>query len=331
MLQDRLEVSMEGQKIHKNPKESLFEVYKDLWVANEIRQNSQQYEIANENTRKLISGSDDGASSGNAQKVSDKLIADVSAKQKISLNKVLMGNGPFCPFGLNNELTYKIRLPSSDELLDVQSSQTKGKFTLKNCELEYQTIKSKELASEVQAGYKSGVKLDFEDVCHVKSMQILTTDTKISETINTPKVGPMYLLILFRNASEVNNEKYENPGVKSIRLDYKGDSNVIYQNGLKEPEFYNKARRVLGKNQLSTITKADFFKDKFCICLDLRTYEDNQIVGLRVSNTISRTQSGFTIHVELKTGRSNKLTADIFLVSHGQAQIQENSLQRIFV
>ena len=233
---------MEGQKIYENPKESLFEVYKDLWVTNEICQNSQQYGLANENTRKLTSGSDDGASSGNAQKVSDKLIADLSKKQKISLNKVLMGNEPLCPFGLNNELTYKIRLPSSNELLDVQSSQTKGKYTLKNCKLEYQTIKSKELAGGVQAGYKSGVKLDFEDVCHVKSMQILTSDTKISETINTPKVSPMYLLILFRNASEVDNKKYENPGVKSIRLDYEGDSNVIYQNGLKEPELYNEAR-----------------------------------------------------------------------------------------
>ena len=101
---------MEGQKIYENPKESLFELYKDLWVSEEIRQNSQQYGIANENTRKLISKSDDGGSSGNSQKVSDKLIADLSEKQKISLNKVLMGNGPFHPFGLNNELTYKIRL-----------------------------------------------------------------------------------------------------------------------------------------------------------------------------------------------------------------------------
>ena len=106
---------------------------------------------------------------------------------------------------------------------------------------------------------------------------------------------------------------------------------MIYQNGLKEAELYNKARRVFGKGELSTITKADFYKDKFAIVLDLRTHEDNQIVGSGVSNTISRTQSGFTVHMELKTGQSNKLTADIFLVSHGQAQIQENSLQRIFV
>ena len=145
LLQDRLEVSMEGQKIYENPKESLFEIYKDLWTSNEIRQNSQQYGLANENTCKLISKSNDAALSGNAQRVSDKLVADLSTKQKISLNKVLMGNGPFHPFGLNN----KIRLPASDDILNVQSSQSKRKYTLKNCKLEYQTVKSSELAARV--------------------------------------------------------------------------------------------------------------------------------------------------------------------------------------
>ena len=187
---------MEGQKIYENPKESLFEVYKDLWVSNEIRQNSQQYWLANLNTRKLISRSDDGASSGNDQKVSDKLVADLSEKQKISLNKVLMGNGPFHPIGLSNELTHKIRLPPSDDILNVQSSQTKGKYTLKNCELEYHTVKSSELG--VREGYRAGTKLDFEDVSHVKTIQIQTTDEKLSETVKTPKVLPIYMLIFSR-------------------------------------------------------------------------------------------------------------------------------------
>ena len=198
-----------------------------------------------------------------------------------------MGNGPFHPFGLDNELTYKIRLPASNDILNVQSSQTKGKFTLKNCELEYQKIKSGSLANSVREGYRFGTKLDFEDVCNVKTMQILTTDEKLSETVNTPKVSPICMLTLFKDASETDSEKYANPGVKSIRLDYEGDSKVIYQNGLKEPELYNEARRVFGKGELSTITKANFFKDKFCICLDLQTHEDNKITGSGESNTIS--------------------------------------------
>ena len=187
------------------------------------------------------------------------------------------------------------------------------------------------MAGRVRGNYQSGTKLDFVDVCHVKTMQILTTDEKLSETVNTPKVSPIYMLILFKDASETDSEKFVNPGVKSIRLDYEEDSNVIYQNGLKEPELYNEARRVFGKGELSTIIQAEFFNDKFCICLDLRTLEDNSIVGSGKSNTITRTQAGFAIHMELKTGRSKKLNADIFLVSHGSAQIQENSFRTVLV
>ena len=85
LLQDRLEISMEGKNIYENSKESTFEVFNDLCRSNETRQNSQQFGIANENTRKLISGSDDGASSGNNKK-RDKLISDLSQRQKISLS-----------------------------------------------------------------------------------------------------------------------------------------------------------------------------------------------------------------------------------------------------
>ena len=128
LFQDRLEIFVEGKKIYENPKESLFEIYKKLWTSDEVRQNSQQYGLANENTRKLISKSDDGASNGNAQKVSDKLIADFSSKQKISLNKVLLGNSPFYPFGLNNELTYKIRLPSSDGIFSMFNLHSEPRY-----------------------------------------------------------------------------------------------------------------------------------------------------------------------------------------------------------
>ena len=87
---------------------------------------------------------------------------------------------------------------------------------MKNCKLEYQTVKSSELAARVRANYQTGTKLDFEDVCHVKTIQILTSNEKLSETVNTPKVSPIFMLILFRNASDADSENFVNPGVKSI-------------------------------------------------------------------------------------------------------------------
>ena len=136
MLQDRLEVSMD-RRFMKIQRKVFLKYIKTFGYRTKSGRTHSNMGLRTKTQERLF-----GASSGNEQKVSDEQVADLSEKQKISLNKVLMGNGPFCPFGLNNELTCKIRLPSSDELLDVQSSQTKGKYSLKNCELEYQTPSS---------------------------------------------------------------------------------------------------------------------------------------------------------------------------------------------
>ena len=179
--------------------------------------------------------------------------------------------------------------------------------------------------------YKNGTKLDFTDYSHIKSVQILTTDAKLSETINTYKISPGFLSFLFVDPSWVDSERFQNPGVKSLRHDYKGDSNVIFQNSLKNPKIYNEARRIFGKNEVNAISKADFYKNKFCVALDLRSHQDNNTTGSGVSNTIGRTQAGFTVHFLIKTGRTKKLTMEVFLISHGQAQIQNNSLANVLI
>ena len=80
--------------------------------------------------------------------------------------------------------------------------------------LEYKTLRSSELANSVSNNY-NGCKLDFQDVSHIKTVQILTIDTKLSETINTPKVSPMYILFLFVDSTSVDSEEFVNPGVMS--------------------------------------------------------------------------------------------------------------------
>ena len=166
-------------------------------------------------------------------------------------------------------------------------------------------FKNSELNHQVSNAYQTGIKLDFTDVSHIKSVQILTTDTKLSETINTPKVSPWFILFLFINPSSVGSENFENPGVTSLRLDYEGQSNVIYQNSLKEAELYNEARKIFGKNEINTIGKTGFYKNKFCVDLDSRSHQDNNIVGFGLSNTIWRSQARLTVHFELKSGKKN--------------------------
>ena len=60
LLCDRLSVNVQGVEVYQNTGESMMEVYKDLRRTDEDRHNRQEFGVANENVRKLISKDDSG-------------------------------------------------------------------------------------------------------------------------------------------------------------------------------------------------------------------------------------------------------------------------------
>ena len=58
LLVDRLSIKVQGVEVYQNTGESILEVYKDLWRSDVDRANRQDFGIAAENVRKLISKDD---------------------------------------------------------------------------------------------------------------------------------------------------------------------------------------------------------------------------------------------------------------------------------
>ena len=142
MLQERLRIRLAGETVYDNNGENIYEVYKDFWKTNSQRLNMIEYGIGNENLRKLVSKDDNGARSGNMQKVSDALILSIYGhKQKICLDKIIRDHGLYAPFFMNNNFCYVLTLPESNKVMVVQNSQTLGTYTLEDLQLEYETRK----------------------------------------------------------------------------------------------------------------------------------------------------------------------------------------------
>ena len=65
----------------------MMEVYKDLWRTDEDRDNRQEFGVANENVRKLISKDDSGNKAAKTDGVLDLTIANMCDRMKIPLGK----------------------------------------------------------------------------------------------------------------------------------------------------------------------------------------------------------------------------------------------------
>ena len=77
LLVDRLSINVQGVEVYQNTGESLMEVYKDLWRSEEDRDNRQDFGIAPENVRKIVSKDDRGNKAAKTDGVLDLTIANM--------------------------------------------------------------------------------------------------------------------------------------------------------------------------------------------------------------------------------------------------------------
>ena len=89
---------------YTNDQESMYSVYKDLWLPEEQRKNMVDVGIMNENIRKLISEDD----STDKSVVADKTVVDVfDGRIRIKLGKILNDHGLYAPLDAGNIIKYK--------------------------------------------------------------------------------------------------------------------------------------------------------------------------------------------------------------------------------
>ena len=197
LLKSRLVVKFSGDIVYDNTGESLIEIYKDLWKPGYERSDMIEYGIGNENVRKLISKDDSEATSGNAQKLSDKLMFDIfGTKQCLKLEKILSTHGLYAPYGMMNNFQYVITLPKASDIMVAQSGQSVAGYSLKNLDL----------AEEVLKNYSVGRSLSFNHVTLMKTVEWDKDATLHNETINMPRKSMKAVVLLFRNTTITDSE-----------------------------------------------------------------------------------------------------------------------------
>ena len=180
-----------------------------------------EYGIVSENQRKLISKDDSGATSGDATKVSEKLLLDIfGTKQKICLDRIISDHGLYAPFQMNNNFQNIIMLPQSSEILVAQTGET--------LELEYETIENQAIANSVSSKYGSGRSLSYEHITLMQTSVWPAVSTLINENINIPRKSMKAIVLLFTNTTRKDSEEYIYPNITKVKLTIEGVRQTKY-------------------------------------------------------------------------------------------------------
>ena len=179
---------------YTNEQESLYSVYKDLWLPEEQRKNMADVGIMNENARKLIS-EDDGADNS---VVADKTVVDVfDGRVRIKLGKILNDHGLYAPLDAGNIIKYKLIFPKAEEIMVAQNNQKVARYTLEDVRLEYSSIENPDAYNKALNSFQSRT-LVFKDVNFIDEENWGKDTTLANKTINLPCSSMKYIVMLFR-------------------------------------------------------------------------------------------------------------------------------------
>ena len=137
LLVKKLEVMIGGTKIYQNGYESMFNVFHDKWKSEAELKKMARFGIASEQVRKYWSGA---TLPGAGSETADFRLVESRNRLCLKLDKVFKGSGAFYPYGVNQPITFRITLPSAEELMETASGKTATGYKLKDVLIRYDTI-----------------------------------------------------------------------------------------------------------------------------------------------------------------------------------------------
>ncbi|CAB4014919.1 Hypothetical predicted protein [Paramuricea clavata] len=306
LIANRLQIKVAGETAYDCSGESLYEIYKDLWLTVGDRNKMTEQGLASENLGKLISGDDSGVKVGDANKLADGLLHSVyGSKLRKQIDKIIADHGLYTPFSMNNNPMYILTLPQSDEIMTAQGGEAKGNYKLDNLELEYETIENDTLASEVSRMYSTGCSLSYKHVTLMRRSNLDKDLTIVNENINIPRKSMSAIVLLFTNRVRTDSEEYIYPNIDKVNLTIEGVPNAVFSQGLPK--------------------NSKFFSNGFALVIDLRSTQDDTTGG---GKKIVNTQSGVLLEIK-KRATTADVQCNIFVVSDALLNFANRDLSSI--
>ena len=193
----------------------IYEIFKDLFLSTNEREEMLLDGIKSTNLNKVRSGAGDKPTSGVDTEI--KLEAIYKNKYKINLDhQILTDHGAFYPQALYNDLTFELTLAPAAQVVR-GTDASKLVYKLKNIQLEYEVIRSKSLADHAASTYSYGKEFAYDLVMREKVVDVNRgTDGRLNVRVNPQRRSLKGLLLLYivpYTAGTRDSEHYLNPDI----------------------------------------------------------------------------------------------------------------------
>ncbi|KAL9983292.1 hypothetical protein ACROYT_G005439 [Oculina patagonica] len=174
-------------------------------------------------------------------------------KYRIRLeHQILTDHGAFYPQALYNDLVFELKLAAAEHVVS-GSDPTKLKYKLTNIQLEYEMIRSKDIADEALSAYSGGKEFAYDHIQRDKVVTFETgSDTRLNLRVNPQRRSLKGILLLFiekYDKGKRSSEKYINPDLTKVSVTVNGSPNMLYNNGIEGMDIWEEVKRFFMKEK----------------------------------------------------------------------------------
>ena len=310
-----------------------FDVYKiftDLFMPEEKSGNMVAEGIQSKKLSQIRSGAGDKPTTG--VDAENKLEKVYGKKYRINLDhQIMTDHGVFYPQALYTDLVFELVLAPADQVV-LGPDKTKLKYKLTNIQLEYEMIRSKDLADDATSVYENGKEIVYDHVSRNTVVRVNSATELINIKVDSQRRSMKGILLLFvepYTAGARDSEKYGFPDFEKVHVTINGSPNMVYNNGIESEDAWRQASRFFMKEkhkpQHMTLQKY-YAEDKFGLLIDLRSMASQEMHGS--GTRLVNTKDGVQLEIKRATGKG-PFNCHIFVISDAQFNIQNRQLDSV--
>ena len=204
--------------------------------------------------------------------------------------------------------------------------------------LEYEIVTQPVLTKHISNEYQS-MALLYDRVVRHRQIKVNKSGTTWNWSFNTSCKSLKGILVLFEGEESYarDTSKFYNPKIQKVSVIVEGKPNQLYAQGMRSFEQYdeickyfaegkqkdNNAKEVQKHLQLHDLSVGEYLTDKYALCLDFRTIDENTLHGM--GRRIENASEGITLQIEKKVELAGNLNAYIYLILDAQLNIQNGA------
>ena len=331
-LVDKFIVKFASSIVQDTTSYGIYKTFEDLFRSRDERDNMLREGIQSTDLNKIRSGAGDKKTSGVDEE--NALNAVYGTKYRINLDHpILTDHGVLYPQALYNDLVFELTLAAAHEVVKGSDAAKLG-YKLENIQLEYEVIRSKDLAAEVMSTYASGKEFAYDLVMREKVVPITRgSDTHLNLRVNPQRRSLKGILLLFINSftpGARDTEQYFNPDITKVNVTVNGVPNRVYNEGLNGSDMWQELTRHFkpSTNGRPNMTLTKYLtSNKFGLWIDLRSMADTTMHGN--GQRLVNTQDGVQLEIDRNASGAGVTHCYIFTVSDAQLNIMGRQLESI--